>query len=373
MINTSLPRVLLFTGIAIWIGVCMPAALAPTKPVPDWRLPLWAVASLLFLAAFWWSSRSRAYSLFSLACQSVGVIAMVALLCYGWEGLLLVIIAAQLALYHKGRVGIVWIGVQTLALAATVAVHWNPMASLLLAPPYLALQLLMFAAVKLFVDEQQAREALASANETLLRLQTELAQKARLEERWRIAQDLHDVLGHHLTALSLNLEVAAHEPAEASRATIRRAQSLARALLSTAKGLVRSASDDLPVDLRLELTRLAEDLPRPTLHIECSSELRIPDPTVSRALFRVAQEIVTNAIRHAQARNLWIALEHDGNTVTLFARDDGESALSIVEGFGLAGMRRRLEELGGTLSAGYGPGGGFIVRAELPCARSQAA
>lgn len=368
--TSSLPRVLLFTGIATWVGVCLASVLAATS---NWRLPVWIFASVMFMVSFAWNARARTSSFIALGLQSCCVIAMVALLCNGYEGLLLVLIAAQLALHSDKRVALAWIVAQTIAMAVVLAVNWAPQAALLLTPPYLGFQILMFAAVKLFVDERRARDKLGKANETLLRLQSELAQKARIEERFRIAQDLHDVLGHHLTALSLNLELAAHEFQDASRITIRKAQSLARALLRDVKTLARSATDEVAVDLHLELKQLANELPRPKLHITCAPDLSIPDAPTSRALFRVVQEIVTNAIRHGAAQNLWIAIEHIGYRLILVARDDGAAGVYIVEGFGLSGMRRRLEELGGTLCAAPGASGGFEVRAELPCARNQAA
>jgi len=352
MKTSALPRVILLTGIATWVGVCFSSVLPAVPAVSAGRLTAWALASLLFIVSLAWSAGARTRSLIALGGQSVGVVAMVALLCNGYEGLLLVLIAAQLALHDDKRVGLAWIAAQTLALAVVLALHWAPQASLLLTPPYLGFQILMFAAV---------------------RLRSELDQKARLAERLRIAQDLHDVLGHHLTALSLNLELAVHEPQDSSRVTIRRAQSLARALLRDVKTLARSASDEVPVDLPLELKQLAHELPRPKLHFACAPDLRIPDAPTSRALFRVVQEIVTNAIRHGAAQNLWIAIEHTANRVILVARDDGEAGVYIVEGFGLGGMRRRLEELGGTLSAAPGTSGGFEVRAELPYARHEAA
>jgi len=370
MTTSSLPRALLFTGIVTWIGIWLSSVL-PSKP--DWRLYLWAIASTLFVTSFVWNARAAKSSLLAIAGQSAGVIAMVGLLCNGYEGLLLVLIAAQLALYGDKRLGLAWISVQSVALGIVVGVHWSAQAALLLTPPYLGFQLLMFAAVWLLVEERRARDRLTEANKTLTRLESELARKARVEERLKIAQDLHDVLGHRLTALSLNLEVASHESVDSAHGTIRIAQALARELLRDVTSLARSASDDKPVDLPAELSQLARELPRPRLHIGYPEDLQIADASTSRALFRVVQEIVTNAIRHGKAQNLWLTIERTPTRVILLARDDGAAGVSIVEGFGLMGMRRRIEELGGTLSAARNPSGGFEVRAEVPYGRPEAA
>jgi len=370
MTASSLPRVLLLTGAAAWFGVCL-ATLLSAESGP--RLIAWAFASVIFIVSFTRNARAGTVSLVALGLQSASVVTMVALLCNGYEGLLLVLIAAQLATHDNNRLGLAWIAAQTLSLGIAIAVHWTPRASLLLTPPYLGFQILMFAAVRLFVEERRTSDRLTAANDTLQRLQSALAQKTRIEERLRIAHDMHDVLGHHLTALSLNLELAAHESAGTARTTIRTAQSLARALLCDIKTLVRSASDEVPVDLQHELKQLANELLSPKLHISCASDLRIADVRTSRALFRVVQEIVTNAIRHGEAQNLWIRIEHTAARVSLVARDDGRAGACIVEGFGLSGMRRRLEELGGTLSAAPCTSGGFEVRAELSYTRDAGA
>jgi signal transduction histidine kinase len=366
----SFPRMLLWAGLAAWLGVC--GATLSAAPAGA-ALPTWVAASLLFVLAFLWHARADAISLVALALQSAGVITMAALLCNGYEGLLLVLIAAQLGLYGNSRLGLVWIAAQTIALAIAVAVHWSARPALLLTPPYLGFQVLMFAAVTHFVEARRANAQLANANRDLVRLQDALHQKTRIEERLRIAQDMHDILGHHLSALHLNLELASHQAQGEARTTIRIAHSLARALLGDVKALVKNASDDAPVDLRQEIQQLACDLPRPKLHVSLPAEMRISDLHTNRALLHVVQEIVTNAIRHGDAKNLWLAIEQGDDRIRLTARDDGEAGLYVAEGFGLAGMRRRLEELGGTLRAGPATSGGFEVRAEVPFAPNKAA
>ena len=247
--------------------------------------------------------------LIALALQSACVIAMAALFCNGYEGLLLVLLAAQLALSTSSRVGFGWLGVQSLALAIAIAFQWFPQAGLLLTLPYFGFQLLMFAIVRLFAEERRMREEVVRAHAELVRMQGALAEKSRLEERLRIAQDMHDSLGHHLVTLSLNLEIAAHESQGTARATVRAAQALARALLQDVKEIVHSSKDEAPVDLSCEIQRLAEELPRPKLHVSCPPDLKVPNGRTSRAMLRAVQEIVTNTIRHGEAGNLWITIE----------------------------------------------------------------
>jgi len=371
MTASTLPRrLLLLAGTAAWAAVSI-TTLWQAEPGP--RLAGWAAASLLFLALFLRNSLVSHVSPIALGSQTVTAAAMAALQCSGYEGLLLVLIAAQLATYATSRLGVVWIATQTLALAACIGVNWAPQAAFLLMPPYFGFQLLVFAAVRMVVEERRATERLQAANDRLMQLQAEVAQKVRVEERLRVANDMHDVLGHHLTALSLNLELAAHESGNAARLAIRTSQSLVRVLLSDVKSLVSNVSDDAPVDLQRELHELGSELPYPKLHVDFPPELAIFDVRASRVLLRVVQEIVTNAIRHGEARNVWIWIERAADRLRLRARDDGSGGTDFIEGFGLSGMRRRLEELGGSLDAAPAPSGGFEVRAELPDRRGEAA
>jgi len=351
MTALPLPRVLFLTGIAAWAGVCLATvvlALDKSLLIP------WGFASVAFIAAFvLWSFGPKRLSTAALVVQGLSVVVMVALLCNGYEGFLLVLIAAQLALGGSRRRGISWIAAQSVAMGVAVALHWSPSPALLLSFPYLGFQLLMFAAVRLYAEGR--------------RLQAELQELSRVEERLRITQELHDSLGHHLVALSLNLEWAAHESQGEARVAVRSAQVLARSLLREVKSIVSDARHEGPVDLPDELRRLAHELPWPKLHISCPPDLRFDDPHTGRALLRTAQEIITNAIRHGEARNLWIEIARDADRVRLSARDDGQAAAEVSEGVGLSGMRKRLEALGGTLQAAPAASSGFEVHAELPC------
>jgi signal transduction histidine kinase len=350
MTAIPLPRILFFTGLAVWVAVSLTTAL---RALDRSLLIPWGLASLVFITAFvLWDRRPGRLPPLLLAAQSASVVVMVAILCNGLEGLLLVLVAAQLALVSDRRFGITWIVVQSIAMGIGIGWHWSPSPAVLLSFPYLGFQLLMFVGLQLHAEAR--------------RLQAELAEKSRIEERLRITQELHDSIGHHLVALSLNLEWAAHESEGAARASVRSAQVLARSLLREVKAIVSDARQAEPVDLADELRRLAHELPWPKLHIDCPPELLFEDAHTSRALLRTAQEIITNAIRHGEARNLWIEIVRENGRVRLCARDDGQASAAVVEGVGLSGMRKRLEALGGSLKAAPSPSSGFEVQAELP-------
>src|SRR5262249_23940472 len=257
---------------------------------------------------------------------------------------------------------------QTALLAAAVAWHWSRRPAYLLVPPYLGFQLFAWLGARLLAMETAARDRLAAANATLVRLQAELADQSRADERLRIAQELLDALGHRLTALTLNLEVAAHQTVGAAHDNVRTAQALVRSALQDVRDMVLSSRPEADFDLLAELRRIASEVPAPAVHVHVDASVHDVPREGSHALLRCAQEVVTNAIQHGQARNVWLELSRDRDGLALVARDDGHGADDIRPGNGLIGMRRRFEELGGTLRVETRSGGGFVVRATLPAA-----
>jgi len=361
----SFPTLLRALGVLVWLGIC-----ATTVLQAEWteRLAIWAVASVSFVLAFWRNaSRARAAPV-ELVVQAVAVVVMVGLLCNGFEGFLLVLLAAQIGLWGRMPYGALWVSLEALGIGVAIGIHWSPRAALLLVPPYFGFGLLMFAATRLLREEAETRADLAVANDELTRAQVEVKRATRLDERLRIAQNLHDSLGHHLTALSLNLEAAAHSGGLAASSAIRTAQDLARTSLSEIRTLVQEAKEDRAIDLERELQQLAQDLPRPRLHVTCAVPLSGLEPEVARILLQSVQEVTTNAIRHGAASNLWIAIERRAADVVLLARDDGRGTNVIQPGFGLAGIKRRVEALGGDVKLGSTVGQGFEVQLHVPCA-----
>ena len=97
-----------------------------------------------------------------------------------------------------------------------------------------------------------------------------------------------------------------------------------------------------------------------------SEDLAIDDPTRAHTVLRCVQEIITNAIRHSAAGNLWIELARTDTGVAIRARDDGRGAKEIRPGHGLTGMRERLEQVGGQLEIETQAAKGFRLNAWIP-------
>jgi signal transduction histidine kinase len=358
-------RLLRVAGLLAWLMVGVPVALQGVgRPDAFW---VWLSCYVAFGALYAWttvaeaSSRARTAALLA---EAGCVIAMAARQHRGLEGTLLVLVAMQLGLTTGRRVGLWWIVLQSLGLTWAIQHHWSLRSALLLGPPYLGFQVLAFLVLEVVGRETRGRLELARANAELVSTRELLAESARLNERLRIARELHDAMGHHLAGLSLNLEVLAQGPAPPA-AALQTARTLVRRLLDDVESVVTALGGERGLDLGQALRALAAAIPRPVVHVDAPG-IVLEDPERAHALLRCCQEIVTNAVKHAEAGNLWISLRVVDGAVQLTARDDGAGAARLEPGQGLHGMRRRLEEAGGALDLQTSPGMGFHVRATLP-------
>ena len=230
----------------------------------------------------------------------------------------------------------------------------------------LGLMVFAFAASLLALNQLKSRNELRRVNSELRATQTLLAENTRVAERVRIARELHDLVGHHLTALSLNLEVASHTTEGKPKQHVDRAGSIARLLLSDVREVVSDMRAEERVDLGEAIRELASGVPEPTIHIEIPSSLSLTDPKRAQILLRCAQEVITNAVRHAHANNLWISLTSDDDGLRLEAIDDGRGTSELVPGNGISGMRERIKEIGGRLEIMAQPNSGFQINAWMP-------
>jgi signal transduction histidine kinase len=350
-------------GAVTWIAIAATTlAQAPVRSIPV----LWYCATLTFALCLWYECGRRNAAYVAMAGEGVALLGMVAVACNGFEGLLLVLIAAQLGYRASPLVAGVGASAGALGLFLAIAYHWSLRSACLLTAPYLGFSILMMLCTRLLRQEQITRAELGATLDELRTAQAALARTARLDERLRISECLHDSLGHHLTALSLNLEVAAHAASDAALSAIRSARELAHTSLSEVRSLVREAKEERHINLEQELRQLAEELPHPKLHLAARVPFGHIKPEVAGLLLRSIQEVTTNSIRHGRARNLWISLQSEQHTLALVARDDGPGTAEIHCGFGLTSLRRRVEGLGGNVGLVSAVGQGFEVRLTVP-------
>jgi two-component system sensor histidine kinase DesK len=204
----------------------------------------------------------------------------------------------------------------------------------------------------------------------------EIARLAVVNERLRIARDLHDLLGHNLSLIALKSELAGRLLSfapERARSEIHDIETVARTTLQEVREAVSSYRQPT---LASELHAAQELLSAAgiTYYNESSGVMLDDLPTgIEAALSWTIREGVTNVIKHSRARHCWIKLKREGQQVSVEINDDGTAAdtPSTSTGNGLRGLRERVAALGGSLEARSHMGGGFSLRVSIPLAQKR--
>ncbi len=245
----------------------------------------------------------------------------------------------------------------------------------------------LLAVIRDISDRRRAEERrLQGAREQLRALATRL-QSIREEEKARIARDLHDELGQHLTAVKMELRslesaVGAMQPTTQANALLDRVVAASTLADHTVRTVQRLALELRPGALdRLGLAAaLRREVRRFGRHTGLACRACIPEalpevrPEVATALYRICQEAMTNVSRHAQASHVTVRLDAAPDRIALQIEDDGRgfdpSTVVSPPALGLIGMVERAKALGGAVSFGRGAERGTIVTASIPLARA---
>ncbi|KJL45514.1 Sensor histidine kinase LiaS [Microbacterium trichothecenolyticum] len=220
-------------------------------------------------------------------------------------------------------------------------------------------------------------------------------EQVRLLEREQLARDLHDTVAHHVSAIAIQAQAGSAVAANDPGATVRVLQAIEAEATRTLRemramvGVLRAPGDALaPTPGLADIRALAgTDAATPAVAVRLGGDLDSVPSAVAAAVYRIAQEAVTNARRHARGAT-WIdvGVDVDADDVRLEVRDDGGAAAgtarpeaprsapalrgrgvgTVSPGYGITGMRERAALLGGTCEAGPAPGGGWVVTATVP-------
>jgi signal transduction histidine kinase len=199
----------------------------------------------------------------------------------------------------------------------------------------------------------------------------------RSQERVGLARELHDIVAHHVSAIAVQAQAGramARQRPEAGLEALAAIEGEASRTLAEMRAMVRVLRDGAPAEYTpqpgvADLVSLARREPVPVVDVEVPGDLDELPLQVDAAVYRLAQEALTNALRHARnASRVEIRVVEGGGRLRLRVTDDGQidPVRPASHGFGLLGMTERVQLLGGTLRAGPAPGGGWAVDAELP-------
>lgn len=283
----------------------------------------------------------------------------------GTAAILLVILAAEMAMLWRPLSVLLVLGAANLIFFWLLARSAHP-APWLIATAYVGFQSFAALTGHYARSAERARDQLALVNADLLATRALLADSARDAERLRVARELHDVAGHKLTAMKLNLRALAADPALAGHPQVGLGERLASELLDDIRNVVQALRDSRGLDLQTALRALAAPLPQLRMDLHIDDGIRVHDPALAEALLRIVQEALTNAARHAGATRLRVDLGRQGQRLWLHVEDDGQAPPQLREGNGLAGIRERVAGAGGELVLDRNPAGSLTLDASFP-------
>ena len=355
------------TWLVITLQVIEPAALARRDP-GEWAGLCALVAFIGVFAACASSPRATTARLATgLIVESALLLLAETLLMGGQTAVLLILLTVQAIGILPMRVALGFLVALNLAFASLWLAHGYPLARTVLS-------LLSIIGFEVFAgltshyaqSREQAREHLAQVNAELMATRLLLEESARAGERLKLSRELHDVAGHSLTALKLNLARLARDPALADREEVRVSTTLADDLLAQIRQVVGALRAHDGVDLRAAFEALARPMPGVHVGIDVEDGLRVDDIDRAETLLRCAQEAITNALRHGRAGRIDLRLHRVADGLRLRVENDGLAPAEILPGNGLTGMRERVEALGGTLAFAPTPPRGLRVTVTLP-------
>lgn len=199
--------------------------------------------------------------------------------------------------------------------------------------------------------EQQAKQALAEKNLELQSAQQLLLAASRQTERTRIARNLHDLLGHHLTALTIQLQIASYHTDGEAKQQVDKSLQLARLLLSDVREAVSSMRDSTDLNLRQLLQPVVENLPESLqVELDIPTELSVSSILQAQHVLMLVREAVSNTLKHAGASKLSIIARLEQQELAVTITDNGKLVSNWQWGNGLTGMQERLAECGGSLN-----------------------
>jgi signal transduction histidine kinase len=382
--NLNHTQLLRFAGLFTWAMVGVPLVLnsfyfQPPENVIDqasaapdmWRA---SIAYFLFGIAYWLvtrdlgSRKTRWYDILLLAVMTISAISLSRLTGTGLGAILLMIVAGVIPWRMPVVAGVAWLIVQHIALVPVFVkgLGFTPIEAIFQTALFIGYSSFTF--ITGFVAKQQvrAREEQSRLNAELRATRALLAESSRMSERVRISRELHDLLGHHLTALSLNLEVAGHLTEGKAQEHVKQSHTLAKLLLTDVREAVSEMREEVGINLGTALQSLVEGVSALKIHLEIPEHIQIQDAGRAHVIVRCTQEMITNTVRHSGANELWIRVHATQDAIELCARDNGRGADGLVQGNGLRGMRERLAQLGGQLDITHLSGQGLSLTATLP-------
>lgn len=346
-----------FAGIGTWLVVSLFVVYLCARS-SSLQPQLWSASALLLAYGVFmvFATRPgrefRCVSLRNLALwlQLATALALGCLLPIDFLPILSIIWIATVPSYYSARASFACLVITFIAWYLINSLVWSKGGALMTTALFGTFHVFALMAAGTAKEAERARERAERLNVELTATQHLLSEASRQSERTRIARDLHDLLGHHLTALTINLQIAERTVGEEGRDAIAQSRALARLLLSDVREAVSTLREQRTLDFRRALNIVTDRVMGLNVTLEIGEDVSVDDVDVAETLLRIAQEGITNTLKHSGAKNLWITISQSDTQLNMRVRDDGQAPSKIAEGNGLIGMRERLSSVNGSLT-----------------------
>lgn len=358
MLKFSLPEhmrndwLLHFSGFITWSVICY---LSLVNLVINTEFYLKLSSFVIFYLSFAWivfsnSNKKSLQNRLLLSLEIMTVLILISLDKYNVAAILLVLIATQLPpMFTRKQAVLLMFSLSIVHLY--IVFDGNFVSAFFQIVIYFMLQIFGFSAIETILREANAKEELAAINQELLATRFMLKASSQKQERLRISRDLHDVIGHQLTALSLNLEVAKHKVDEEFKPLLQENLKLAKTLLTDVRQVVKEMRDEEQIDLETSLENLFEHLPNCQFTLDANADIH--SLQLKQQLLFCLQEGISNALRHGKANQFTFVSNKNDNILQIELSDNGVGCTedkSILFGSGLTGMNERLSDFSGKIS-----------------------
>ena len=346
-----------FAGIGTWalvLGLCL--YLLPKLP-PDIQVNTWLILVLfigylicfLLIAKEEISLDSLSAKLALLIVQLLLVYILMWILPFSFLPILTIIWAAVLPYFFSIYIATFITLIVVIVSSLISGLHWDKSGYVLQGMLYFSFHMFSIFMMQNAKSAEDANAKAQSLNKELQATQRLLAEASKQNERTRIARDLHDLLGHHLTALIINLQVAGHLSKGEAKSKVDQCHSLAKLLLSDVREAVSTLRENSQLDFRKMVDLMIENIPKLKINYHIDATLNLDDLNLAKALLSCIQESITNSLRHSNGSEFWITMNQEKKFLTLELVDNGQVVGKLIEGNGLAGMKERIEDLQGKL------------------------
>ncbi len=301
--------------------------------------------------------------------SAFSIFCLVILFQYGLIGILAIIVVAQLPTIFNAVTCVIW-ALLIPIIGTVINVFFKDLSGVLANSLLYALfNLFALLASYRFIMEKDAKNKSLQLLRELEATQILLSATTKRDERLRVARDIHDVLGHHLTALNLQLEVATHVDSNKTKDHVLRAKSICGLLLADVRETVSEFRAEQNVDLTDALKTLCRDIPGIDVSLDISLATPQLNARIAEVIFRSVQESITNMIKHSNASLCQVSLALREGWLTLSVVDNGKpidkKTKTPEPGNGLKGMAERVAKVDGLMNYEFS-NVGFKIDIKLP-------